>query len=203
MTSHTILTGSHIAIPELLKTTGKIMRHPIAAVKTLYQQTVTENGMKSLFADRNQLSVVKPFLDTLGCEYLRLTNGLVLVNYDDQIHKRLIELGFNKSSEVFPKTPFFRHQLAITNKITTRRLYQTDYNVEIHLVDQWKWDIAKTAQKVTNALPFHEDEYLSKYLIVFKTLLNERIDNGQLVPSFVSISPGRLSMAESHVNQIP
>ena len=149
--------------------------NPFTAVKKIYSNAVEDNTVRTHFSQRNESKVTIPFLDSLLVPYIVVSNIVLLVKNDDTVISKLESLGFIATKDFLPKKVYYVKHLKETEALHCRRLYQSEYNIELHIVEPHKWDLVKAAQSITNDITASEEQYLQTYLKVYASIARLKV----------------------------
>lgn len=130
----------------------------IDRINNHYDKVVKDNYDKVKYADRNKEEVIVPFLAGLGAEFL-LYEQVLLVKESVQLREKLESLKFVNSNG-----------LQVGKAVC---LYQKEFGIEINLVQDTNWALAKLATTLVQTLKIHDDKKVLTFFSLYRALLKE------------------------------
>ncbi|RWZ87214.1 MAG: hypothetical protein EO766_11835 [Hydrotalea sp. AMD] len=156
-------------ISEVTNTRAKSKRtlNPIKGITHWFNNVTSDSSFQDHFIIRNDVKVIKPFLDGINAEY-KLIHQLLFVRNTPEVIKRLEELDFKLANDVFHGMKWNGLPTSKHLKDTTIRLYHREYNIEIYLQPAESWSIVTSACIITDDLAKKDkikvpDTFLSVY----------------------------------------
>lgn len=139
-------------------------------IKKIYDDFIKVSDSKTLIANRNDVAVVRPFLSAVGCKYLQIQN-LILVLDDEDCVPKLKRLGFSRIEETYYHSKVeLRKMLSVADKLKFTQLYNTEFNIELHVVDMSQWAICNVVYKLIQDLDIDSDSVLNTFVRMYSSL---------------------------------
>ena len=132
------------------------------------------------FKKRNDLDKAIPCMELLNIDYISVDNLIVVMNVP-KVKSVLTGNGFVNTTSVIPhwKTIIGDHPVEKiidkTSILTNTRVYNSDKNIEIHLVKPQFWSAVVTASAIQGALDV--PDRVSVFCSVYRTMLNLLLNN--------------------------
>jgi hypothetical protein len=142
------------------------------SVVQYYNNWTKSRSFKSRYANKNDSTIIVPFLTGLDADFVIVDNQ-VLVKSTDELTIKLTKMKFFELIEIVGKNSINANAIEFTNALPFNiRLYNQEYNMELHLIDNDEdWKLAKSAAIITNDLKLHSDDMVNNFKKVHKSLL--------------------------------
>lgn len=148
--------------------------NPFQAVRTWYQNLSDRTEFKMQYDTRNQQQAIKPFLDSLDCQYQIVQTDLILVQSSVEINAKLDKLLFKPLfKQEGANTDYFRKLNKSTNNLFLDIKYQQEYNFEVYLIDVKDWDKVKTTRSILKKLRTKPNDYFNHFMVIYRELSHE------------------------------
>lgn len=156
---------------EVLKMNTNNIINPFTWIKDWYHNTSAYTEFKLKYDLRNPISAIKPFLDSLGSEYLVVQDDLIIIENSTELKLQLTKLGFkpllgyhdaqHKHFDILKQT---------CNDLFVDIVYQEEYNFELFIIKQSDWILIKTVQRILSKLKTKPADYFIHFMYVLREL---------------------------------
>ena len=150
------------------------MINPIQAIRTWYRNLSDRTEFKMQYDTRNQQQAIKPFLDSLDCQYQIVQTDLILVQSSVELKAKLDKLLFKPLfKQEGANTEYFRKLNKSTRDLFLDIKYQPEYNFELYLIDVNDWDKVKTTRNILKKLHTKPNDYFNHFMVIYRELSHE------------------------------
>lgn len=154
-------------------TTSKFI-NPFKLLKNKYDLFCDKTEFKFKYDLRNNRDAVKPFLDSLGCNYDIIEDEFIVVEFTEMLLHKLDKLKFQRLFDIAaPSSSFFKKLLNLTDSLFIGIYYQSEYNFEFYLIDKEDWVNIKTTKSILAKLNTKSRDYFTHFMFVYREILSK------------------------------
>lgn len=157
-----------------IPTVGKIKVpsfNPFQGMRAFLKNYQTDTSFEAKYLNRNELVIIKPFLDSLETPYLYIDHNLVIVECkDSELSDKINRLGFKSLNSVCPKTKGFKQVLTKCDGLFFDRVYHEEYKMEFFLIHSEDWKNINLTKSIVDDLKVSKAKYYDCFISIYRKL---------------------------------